>query len=110
MKKAIGSAELFPTGSLRTCHRFQGYMSAFASSGDRRSSSITTCGPDESERLLMSARSVAFAASWTSAKRSTRELPTGVPGTFSKDVMKYGWGWGGGGGGCGLITVLPPLA
>ena len=34
-------------------------------------------------------------------------LPTGVPGTFSNEVMKYGWRWRGDGDRWHLITWLP---
>ena len=71
-----------------TCQRFHGNSSSVFSSGRHRSSLTTTCGPDEIEMLLTSDRSVALATSCRSAIMSIRPLPSGVPGTFSNDVMK----------------------
>ena len=54
-KNEIGAA-LEPIGSLVVCHSFHGYISVTDSPGGRRSTFITTCGPDEMPRLLASAR------------------------------------------------------
>jgi hypothetical protein len=59
-----------------------------SSSGERRSVLTTTCGPEAIDRLFTSARSVALQTSWMSLRISGNPLPTGVPGTFSNDVMK----------------------
>ena len=49
--------------------------------------SVGLVGAEAMLRLLISARSTLFELSWRSLIISPRPLPSGVPGTFSKDVM-----------------------
>ena len=58
------------------------------SPGARRSMFTSTWGPDAIERLLTNDLRTALQTSCISASKSGRPFPTGVPGTFSKLVMK----------------------